>query len=402
MKSRYYRNLYDTGQEEKAAEIKEKEGDPMAAIDLFLKSNQPGPAARILLENERYSSDETLVEKVGSALLKNEIYEKAGEVFESAKQFQKALEAYRKGNSFNKAIQVARFSFPEEVVVLEDEWGDYLYKSGKFEAAISHFLESGKLTKAADSAIRSKEWEKALQILAAIGDQEATSKFYKRIAEHYETSGDYDKAEKYFVEAGSPKDAIEMYNKISKWAEAYKLASEFLGIDQTQEIYLQKAEELETAGRFKEAEDLYLSLGESTRAIAMYKNSNKNEEMMKLVERFHEDRVQETHKRLGEELEEKGDFAGAEEQYLLGGDWKSAVNMYKEAGQWAEAFRIAKVHGGERVPQHVSLQICNFIYELQFPDSLLVGQISWGRFCCEATSTSWNAERSNRNRDRKG
>ncbi|KAE9551982.1 hypothetical protein FO519_004806 [Halicephalobus sp. NKZ332] len=354
LKSRYYRNLYDTGQEEKAAEIKEKEGDPMSAVDLFLKSNQPAHAARILLDNEKYCNDENLVEKVGSALIQNEIYDKAGELFEASKQFQKALDSYRKGKNFGKSIQVARFSFPEEVVVLEEEWGDDLYQNGKFEAAISHFLESGKLSKAADSAIRSKEWEKALQILNVIDDQEVSGKFYKKIAEHYENSGDFEKAEKFYIESGNPKDAIEMYNRISKWPEAYKLASEFLGLEQTHEIYLQKAEELEQSGRFKEAEELYLSLGESTRAIAMYKESNKNEEMMRLVEKFHGDRVQETHKRLGEELEEKGDYAGAEEQYLLGGDWKSAVNMYKEAGQWAEAFRIAKVHGGERIPQHIA------------------------------------------------
>lgn len=52
------------------------------------------------------------------------------------------------------------------------------------------------------------------------------------------------------------KEAVEMYNKAAKWAEAYKLAAEFLGTDETQEMYLQKAEELERAGRLKEAEDV--------------------------------------------------------------------------------------------------------------------------------------------------
>ena len=75
LRTKYYRNLYDTGQEEKAAEIKEREGDPMAAIDLYLKSNQPANAAKILLKNERLCSDENLVEKVGLALVQNEIFD---------------------------------------------------------------------------------------------------------------------------------------------------------------------------------------------------------------------------------------------------------------------------------------------------------------------------------------
>uniref|UniRef100_A0A914YF32 ELP1 TPR domain-containing protein n=1 Tax=Panagrolaimus superbus TaxID=310955 RepID=A0A914YF32_9BILA len=112
----------------------------MAAIDLYLKSNQPANAAKILLKNERLCSDESLVEKIGLVLVQNEIFDMAGELFETSKQFQRSLECYRRGKSFNKAIQVARFSFPEEVVKLEEEWGDDLYSSGKYEAAISHFL----------------------------------------------------------------------------------------------------------------------------------------------------------------------------------------------------------------------------------------------------------------------
>uniref|UniRef100_A0A914Y021 Uncharacterized protein n=1 Tax=Panagrolaimus superbus TaxID=310955 RepID=A0A914Y021_9BILA len=83
-----------------------------------------------------------------------------------------------------------------------------------------------------------------------------------------------------------------MYNKAARWADAYKLAVEFLGVDQTHEMYLQKAEELEQSGRFKEAEQLYISFGEPAKAIAMYKEANRMDEMMKLVEKYHGDRVE--------------------------------------------------------------------------------------------------------------
>uniref|UniRef100_A0A7E4USX7 WD_REPEATS_REGION domain-containing protein n=1 Tax=Panagrellus redivivus TaxID=6233 RepID=A0A7E4USX7_PANRE len=354
LQSQYYRNLYETGQEEKAAEIKEKEGDPMAAIDLFLKSNQPAHAARILLENDRLANDEALVEKVGLSLVQNEIFDKAGELFESAKQFQRALESYRKGKAFNKAIQVARFSFPEEVVKLEEEWGDDLYSSGKYEAAVSHFLEAGNSVKACDAAIKAKEWDKALQILNVLNDSEACARFNYAFAEHFETTGDYEQAEKYFIEAGKPKEAIEMYNKASRWADAYKLAVEFLGADQTRDMYLEKADELETNGRFKEAEDLYVELGEPQRAIGMYKNAGHNEDMIRLVGKYHGDRVEEAHMQLADELRAKNDFQGAEEQYLNAGDWKSAIKMYSEEKQWPDAYRVAKAYAGNDISEYVS------------------------------------------------
>lgn len=52
LKTRYYRYLADSGQDEKAGEIKEKEGDYLAAIDLYLKANLPAKAARVVTEQE--------------------------------------------------------------------------------------------------------------------------------------------------------------------------------------------------------------------------------------------------------------------------------------------------------------------------------------------------------------
>jgi intraflagellar transport protein 172 len=52
------------------------------------------------------------------------------------------------------------------------------------------------------------------------------------------------------------KEAIEMYNKAGRWTDAYKLAAEFLGTDETRELYLQKATELEQNNMWKDAEEV--------------------------------------------------------------------------------------------------------------------------------------------------
>jgi hypothetical protein len=49
----------------------------------------------------------------------------------------------------------------------------------------------------------------------------------------------------------------------------FQLASEFMGTDETSEMYLRQAAELEEGGRFKEAEELYVAVGQPNRAIAM-------------------------------------------------------------------------------------------------------------------------------------
>ena len=41
----------DTGQEEKAGEVREKEGDLMAAISLYMKAGLPAKAARLVAQH---------------------------------------------------------------------------------------------------------------------------------------------------------------------------------------------------------------------------------------------------------------------------------------------------------------------------------------------------------------
>lgn len=62
-------------------------------------------------------------------------------------------------------------------------------------------------------------------------------------------------AEKLYLDGNKPTEAIEMYNRASHWVEAYKLAAKFFGVDESHELYLQKAEALERNGHFKDAEE---------------------------------------------------------------------------------------------------------------------------------------------------
>lgn len=55
-----------------------------------------------------------------------------------------------------------------EVVVLEEEWGDYLVQTKQLDAAINHYIEAGKTLKALDAAIGARQWKKAVQIIQVL------------------------------------------------------------------------------------------------------------------------------------------------------------------------------------------------------------------------------------------
>ncbi|PIO75437.1 tetratricopeptide repeat protein [Teladorsagia circumcincta] len=355
LKANYYRTLFDTGQDAKAAELKIADGDVAGAVSLYMKAKKPVQALETALSDSSLSNDHQLMASIASQLMQSHIYDKAGELYEHMRDFEKALECYTNGQTFNKAIQLARFAAPEKVVSLEEQWGDYLVSEGQHDASINHFLEANSLVKAAEAAIQAKEWGKAVQIVDVIQDSHISSDFYGRIAAHYATTEELDRAERLYVEANLQKEAIAMYIKNNRWADAYRLSEEFLGKEETFALYEAKAEELEQQGRYADAEQLYVSIGMSNRAVLMYKNAERNDDVIRLVEKYHGEHLQDTHKRLGMEHEERGDLRSAEEEYLKAGDIKAAINMYREKEMWTDAYRLARSEGGEQEQKQVAL-----------------------------------------------
>ncbi|VEL09548.1 unnamed protein product [Protopolystoma xenopodis] len=77
------------------------------------------------------------------ALVQAELFEKAGDIYRSLGQPDKAMQYYRKAGAYQRAVDLARVSFPSDVVRLEAEWADYLVKNHQLDSAIHHYIEAG-------------------------------------------------------------------------------------------------------------------------------------------------------------------------------------------------------------------------------------------------------------------
>ncbi|KAF5301762.1 hypothetical protein FQR65_LT08745 [Abscondita terminalis] len=354
LKEDYMSLLLRTGQNEKAGQIFEKQGNYEKAMTLYLKSNCFVRASGLLLQQKDLLNDDSLVTNVLKILLKHELYENSAEIYEKLQKTSLALECYRKGKIWSKAVALARSVDPEKVVQLEEEWGDCLYENKQMDAAINHYIEAGRTRKALDAAIGARQWKKAVHIIQVLGDSESNSKYYEVLGKHFASSRDYATAEKLYVTAGMYKEAAEMYNDAGQWDKAYSLASKYLDRGEVSEMYLKQAEQLEDAGKYRDAEKLYLSVDAPDMAIAMYKRVEQYENMIRLVERYHPDLVQTTHLHLGQQLESLGKQRSAEVHYLAANDWKAAMNMYRTSSMWEEAYRVAKQNGGHGAANQVA------------------------------------------------
>uniref|UniRef100_A0A665WKK4 Intraflagellar transport 172 n=1 Tax=Echeneis naucrates TaxID=173247 RepID=A0A665WKK4_ECHNA len=266
----YYQWLTETGQDEKAGEVKENDGDFQGAITLYLKAGLPAKAARLAISRPEIANNSDTVSRIAASLIKGEFYERAGDLYEKIRNHQRALECYCKGGAFRKAVELARLTFPAEVVKLEEAWGDYLVQQKQMDTAINHFIEAGCSLKAIEAAIAARQWKKAVHILELQEDPSA-AKYYMKIAQHYASMQDYKVAEQLFVKGGHIKDAIDMYTTASRWEEAHKLAVKCMSEEEVLALYISRAQELEGDGKFKEAEYHFMEAEEWKAAVHMYR-----------------------------------------------------------------------------------------------------------------------------------
>ncbi|XP_022904124.2 intraflagellar transport protein 172 homolog [Onthophagus taurus] len=354
LKEEHVKLLLNGGQYEKVGQIMEDEGNYEQAMSMYVKSNRLVRASNLLLKQNELISDHSLVAVVLKKLLKHELFESAAEIYKKLDKTELALECYRKGKVWNKAVELARIINPDQVVDLEEEWGDYLVENKQMDAAISHYIEAGRTMKALDSAITARQWKKAVHIIQVIDDIDSVKEYYKTLGQHYASIKEYNIAEKMFIKAEMYKEAVSMYNEAGQWDKAHSIASAYLDPADVISMYIKQAEELEQQGKYREAEKLYVSVDEADLAIAMYKKAEQYDNMIRLVEKYHPDLLPTTHMHLAQQMETQGKYRAAEAHFLAVGEWKSAMNMYRSLGSWEESYRVAKENGGAPAANQVA------------------------------------------------
>lgn len=353
LQASYQQYLTDTKQDEKAAELKEMEGDLQGALQLYMKAGLPTRAAQLVATNESLAQSTDVIERVASSLEKAGLHAKAGELYELSRLNQRALDAYRKGHAFRKAVELCRAAFPSEVVAQEEAWGDYLVSQKQLDSAINHYIEAGVTTKAVDAAIKSRQWTKAAQVVEVIENSDDAKQYYLQIAEHYDEIRELAQAEKYYLASGEARKAVDMYIKAQDWDAAHRAASQHMDHNEVAELYIGQAESLEAKSRYVDAEKLYVKINEPDLAINMYKKCKRYDDMIRLVKKHHPDLLATTHIHLARELEADQQHAQAEHHFVAGDDWKSAVNMYRGLDMWDDAYRVSKEKGGVKAAQQV-------------------------------------------------
>lgn len=357
LKNFYLQWLTSTQQEEKAGELMEQEGDFVRAIELYLRGGMAAKAASVVQRhNANYSQE--LLQKIVGGLQASGMHDRAGELYERMGQVHPAMEAYIRGHAFRQAIELARRSQLANVVQLEEQWGDWLVSQRQVDAAINHYIEAGCQTKAIDAAMSARQWHKAETLLdaASVGaEPQFAMPFYEKLASHYASSRQYEQAERSFIKANRPQNAVKMHVEVGQYEKAHKVAKAHMSPHERTEQYTALAQSLEQQGKLQEAEHLYTFVNEYDLAINMYKKREEYEQMLRLVSKYRKELLNDTYKYIAEQFELKGNLKKAEQYYVEASMWTSAMSMYRQLEKWEDAKRVARLHGGKQSFEKVVL-----------------------------------------------
>ena len=346
LKNSYYDWLIQTGQEAKAAEIKEKEGNYVKAIELYLTANLPVKAVNIIIQYG-IQEHEDIVAKTTQSLTKMDNYDKIGELHEHYGNYQKALEYYDKGKAYSKAIDLAKRNSPELITALHEKWGDFLMAENQKENAIYHFIEAGAVIKAVEAAISARQWSKAIQLLSSLSDSENIY-YCVKIAEQLEESKQYELAEKYYIKADKIEESFKMYIKHDKVKDAIRVVKDNMKEEDMKELLIKYAKSLESEGDCEMAEKLYIEIKKPELAIKMYKTQGNWDRMLRLFAYYRPENLKEAHLLIARKLEEEGNYEKAKQHYIETGMWSHAVDMYEKRRMFEDCIRICKNYASDR------------------------------------------------------
>jgi len=347
----YVLYLIDSSQVSRAATIKEIGGAYTEAICFLLKDRLPGRAVQIIRKHQIKSPE--ILEEVATTLAAVGFYEGAGDLYERMDEVKCATESYILGCSFRKAVELARVHLPSHVVGLQEAWGDHLCSQNQHEMAINHYVEASSSLKAVKAAMKSRQWERAFQMLENM-DEALAAPYFLQLASQLESAGTLHSAERCYLALGMPEKAVEMFKRKRKWKQAHRIASRYMDPRDVSHLCISHAQQLEAVGKFADAEELYLNAKEPDLAIDMHKKQHNYQSMVRLVEIHRPELLKETHSYMAQHLENEMRLADAEQHYCKASEWLSAVNMYRAHDLWQDAMRVASLHGGQSATKRVA------------------------------------------------
>ncbi|KAI1289152.1 Intraflagellar transport protein -like protein [Halotydeus destructor] len=317
------------------------------ALVLLNKRGQYGRAfkmAKKLLDpdeaNEMYNSIATSLQNEGK-------YKEAEKIYMTCDDVDSAISMYKSARQFDHMIRLVKQFHPDLLNDTHLHLARELERERQFHQAEGHFVAANEWKLAVQMFKGDNQWEEAYRVARAHGGAVAAKQvayLWAKGMEDIESSvkmlsrfGLLHQVVEYSIECKSFEFAKELVRGSGSEMK-HKLA----------EVNLKHALALEEEGQFEEAEKLFIEAGKAKEAVLMYIQSGSYSDAIRIAEQFVKDDtvVGDVLVAQSKAMLEKGrnmdSMNRAETLFIRAGRVELAVSMYKESKMWDDAFRICE------------------------------------------------------------
>ena len=140
---------------------------------------------------------------------------------------EQAIDYATESGAFEHAFSLAQNSKKEKLPEVHLKYAMYLEDEGRFEEAEKEFIKADKPKEAIDMYVHQQDWANATRVAEA-NDPGSMPDVFVAQAKVMVERQEFTKAEALYVRAKKPELAVKAYKDASRWNDATRIAKEFL------------------------------------------------------------------------------------------------------------------------------------------------------------------------------
>lgn len=325
------------------------------AINHYIESGSNEKALNCALKAHDYEKAAELALVLGSEL-RPEICKRIADHYVRSKfDLEMAIKLYLNAGFINDVVKLLNeqkqfsraFKLVKETMSMSEEdtremflkIGTQFEAEGKLKDAEKIYLLCDQSDKAISMYKDAKQYEAMIRLVGQY-HADLLVETHKHLAKELEHDKFYSKAELHYLNAGEWKSAIQMYKKIDRWEEAYRIARTYAG---NPAVVRQVA--LVWARSFASVDDAVRMLNKYGLLNQVIDEAVENQYFdfaRSLAKQIGENKLNEINLKWATRLEEEGRHEEAERLYLDAGKPREAVLMYLHLEQFENAIRVAE------------------------------------------------------------
>lgn len=286
-----------------------------------------------------YSSEALKLEALGQ-------YKEAEKLYLTIKDKDSVILMYKKHRLYDDMIRVISAHKKEALQETELGLAKQFEAEGNVKAAEQHYVAAKEWKACYAMYKQQQQWEDALRVAKNYGGQQA----YKQAAYEFAMAVGGEAAIKMLIKRGLAELAVEVAVERNEFDSAFSIAEKACKM-KLPEVHLAHAMQLEDEGKFEAAEREFVSAKKPKEAIDMWIHQQEWDNAMRICHDFEPAALHEIVEAEAKCLISKKDFKAAETLYVAHKKATEAVKMYSSDNQWDEALRVAKQHAPRLLQQ---------------------------------------------------